>query len=114
MADTAEALQAVIVISDGFELGEEDCQITYTMLKNFMEVNMAFVFGIFPNGEEKIFNLTEVQQAVYAFALSFGSITDKLSIKNASSSITNGLLTATWNDLMVKVPVKPDKLPHNL
>ena len=56
MADTAEALQAVIVISDGFELGDEDCQIAYTMLKNFMEVNMAFVFGIFPNGEDKIFN----------------------------------------------------------
>ena len=35
--------------------------------------------------EEKIFNLTEVQQAVYAFAISFGSITDKLSIKNESS-----------------------------
>ena len=74
----------------------------------------CWVDYIIYSGEEKIFNLTKVQQAVYAFALSFGSITDKLSIKNASSSITNGLLTATWNDLMVKVPVKPDKLPHNL
>lgn len=55
LADTADALQAVIVISDGFELGEEDCQTVYTMLKNFMDVNMAFVFGIFPNGEDKIF-----------------------------------------------------------
>lgn len=69
MADTAEALQAVIVISDGFELGEEDCQITYTMLKNFMEVNMAFVFGIFPNGEDRIFkdNLGN-----YVYNYSFG------------------------------------------
>lgn len=68
MADTAEALQAVIVISDGFELGEEDCQITYTMLKNFMEVNMAFVFGIFPNGEEKIFkNILNNYVYTYSF-----------------------------------------------
>lgn len=55
MADSSETLQAIIVISDGFDLEYSDCQTTYTMLKNFMEVNMAFVFGIFPNGENKIF-----------------------------------------------------------
>ena len=54
-ADSAETLQAVVVISDGFDLSDSDCQTTYTMLKNFMEINMAFVFGIFPNGEDRVF-----------------------------------------------------------
>lgn len=68
-ADTADTLQAVVAISDGFALSDSDCQTTYNMLRNFMEINMAFVFGIFPNGEDRIFkdNLGN-----YVYNYSFG------------------------------------------
>ena len=110
--------EAFTISAEGANLGLQMLEAKWDHLQGYWEKGNdeqnCWVDYIIYSGEEKIFNLTEVQQAVYAFALSFGSITDKLSIKNASSSITNGLLTATWNDLMVKVPVKPDKLPHNL
>lgn len=66
------------------------------------------------NGQEKDFDLTQIQQAVYAFALSFGNLTDHVSVKNAHATISNNILEASWDDLAVKAPVKPVKCPGNL
>lgn len=48
-ANEADTLQTVVVISDGFNISEEDFNTSNAMLKGFMENNMAFVFGIFSN-----------------------------------------------------------------
>lgn len=66
------------------------------------------------NGQEKDFDLTQIQQAVYAFALSFGNLTDHVSVKNAHATISNNILEASWDDLAVQAPVKPVKCPGNL
>lgn len=66
------------------------------------------------NGQEKDFDLTQIQQAVYAFALSFGNLTDHVSVKNAHATISNNILEALWDDLAVQAPVKPVKCPGNL
>lgn len=66
------------------------------------------------NGQEKDFDLTRIQQAVYAFALSFGNLTDHVSVKNAHATISNNILEASWDDLAVQAPVKPVKCPGNL
>lgn len=66
------------------------------------------------SGDEKDFDLTQVNQAVLAFALELGNLSGKLAVENAKSQTDNGILRASWEELAVEVPVKPDKNPANL
>lgn len=62
-------------------------------------------------GEEKVFDLLEINQAVYALALSVGSKADDVPIKGAISTTAEGVLHASWGELSVEVPVKPTNKP---
>ena len=74
----------------------------------------SWVDYVIYDGQEKDFDLTQIQQAVYAFALSFGNLTDHVSVKNAQATISNKILEASWDGLAVQAPVKPEKCPRNL
>ena len=66
------------------------------------------------SGDEKEFDLTQVSQAIYAFALSLGDISGEYSVDNATAVISGNLLNATWGELSIQAPVRPDKNPSNL
>ena len=71
LATESDILQSVVIISDGFNLSDEDCQKTYTMLKNFTEINMAFVFGIFPNGTDDRFFKNGLEYYSYNYSFNY-------------------------------------------
>ena len=62
-------------------------------------------------GEEKDFDLTKIDQAVYALALSVGSKADEVAIKDARSTLSEGMLQVSWDGLSVGAPVKPTEKP---
>lgn len=74
----------------------------------------SWVDYVIYSGKEKEFDLTKVQQAIYAFALSFGNPTDEISVDGAKAVITENTLNASWGKLSVQAPVKPEKCPRNL
>lgn len=74
----------------------------------------SWVDYVIYSGKEKEFDLTKVQQAIYAFALSFGNPTDEISVDGAKAVITGNTLNASWGKLSVQAPVKPEKCPRNL
>lgn len=74
----------------------------------------SWVDYVIYSGEEKDFDLTQVTQAVYAFALSFGLQSDEISTDEANAVISDNILKATWGNLSVQASVKPEKLPGNL
>ena len=74
----------------------------------------SWVDYVIYSGNEKDFDLTQVAQAIYAFALSFGNQLDELSVDGADAVISDNVLNASWGDLSVQAPVKPGKNPANL
>lgn len=96
-ASEADTLQAVVVISDGFNITEEDLNSSNAMLQGFMEKNMAFVFGIFSNeGLDILGNQIEknisFSEATYLFnkeGSMYTMIVDQLVVNN------NPLLSAS-------------------
>lgn len=66
------------------------------------------------SGNEKDFDLTEIAQAAYAFALSFGEQSDEISVNKANATISGNTLDASWDNLSVQIPVKPESNPRNL
>lgn len=75
--------------------------------------NMWIDFVIY-SGEEKEFDLGEMQRAVLGFALNFGDTAQKISNDIVNHGITDGNLKARWGDMILDVTVKPDKNPGNL
>ena len=98
-ASEADTLQAVVVISDGFNISEKDLNSSNAMLKGFMENNMAFVFGIFSNeGVDILGNQVEKKiffsEAAYLFSKEgtmYTMIVNQLVVNN------NPLLSASGN-----------------
>ena len=98
-ASEADTLQAVVVISDGFNISEKDLNSSNAMLKGFMENNMAFVFGIFSNeGVDILGNQVEknisFSEAAYLFSKEgtmYTMIVNQLVVNN------NPLLSASGN-----------------
>lgn len=74
----------------------------------------SWVDYVIYSGKEKDFDLTQIEQAVYALALSFGNQSDKISTDKANTTISDNILNASWGNLSVQAPVKPDKCPGNL
>lgn len=66
------------------------------------------------SGEEREFNLIQIQKAFLAFALNFGDATEKLSLDNIKHEITDEYLTAQWRNMLLEVKVKLDKNSDNL
>ncbi len=111
--------------NDAFSVEAENCRMVIKLLdgkfdhlkgyweKGHDDENYWADYVLY-SGDERDFDLTQIDQAVLAFALSFGNLDDHLSIENANSRITNGMLKASWEGLAVEVPVKPDKNPANL
>lgn len=73
----------------------------------------SWVDFVIYTGEAKVFDLTQMKQVAYAFALSFGMQEDKY-VGQAKAVIKENELTATWENLSVQIPVKPEKCPRNL
>lgn len=111
--------------NDVFSVTAENCKIVIQLLegkfgscKGYWEKgndNLNYwVDYVIYSGDEKDFDLNQIDQAVLTFALSLGNLSENLTIENANSKITNGILNASWMDLLVEVPVKPNKNPGNL
>jgi len=66
------------------------------------------------SGDEKEFDLLQIDQAVLAFALSIGNQTDEFTIQDTSCQIEKNQLKASWIGLNIELPVKPEKNPDNL
>ena len=66
------------------------------------------------SGDEKEFDLMQIDQAVLAFALSIGNQSDELTIQDTSCKIEKNQLTASWMGLNIELPIKPGKNPDNL
>ncbi len=71
----------------------------------------AWIDYVIYAGEEKDFDLTKIDQAVYALALSVGSKVDEVAIKDTKSILSEGMLQVSWGRLSVEVPVKPTEKP---
>lgn len=110
---------------DAFFVTAENCRMVirlldgkFDRLKGYWEKGHDqenyWVDYVLYSGDERDFDLIQIDQAVLAFALSLGNLDDHLSIENATSRISNGMLKASWEELAVEVPVKPDKNPANL
>lgn len=56
----------------------------------------SWVDYVIYSGNEKDFDLTQVAQAIYAFALSFGNQSDELSVDGADAVISDNVLNASW------------------
>lgn len=74
----------------------------------------SWVDYVIYSGEEKDFDLTKIAQAAYAFALSFGNQSDEVSVNKANTVITDNLLNASWGNLSVQAPIKPEECSRNL
>lgn len=118
-------LDLPIYRNDVFSVTIENCKIVIQLLegkfglcKGYWEKgndeSNSWVDYVLYSGDEKDFDLNQIDQAVLAFAISLGNVSDNLSIENATSKIANNLLKASWKDLSVELPVKPDKNPGNL
>lgn len=109
---------AFTVVADGSKMAIQLLQAKFGMLKGYWEKGSdgknSWIDYVIYSGNERDFDLTEIDQAVYAFALSFGNESEDVSIKEAKSLISNNILNAFWNSLSVEIPVKPEKCPRNL
>lgn len=112
-------------VGDAFIVSAEDCKFVIQMLEGKWDNlpghwekgsdgNNSWIDYIIYRGEDKEFNLNEVEEAVYAFALNFGNSSDILFIKEAIAQKKDGKLKAFWDSLEVEVPIKPNKNPRNL
>lgn len=106
------------VVADSGKMCIQLLEAKFDDLKGYWEKGSdgqnSWIDYVIYSGDEKDFDLTAVKQAVYAFALSFGNLSDELSINEAKCAITGNMLKASWMDLSVEAPVKPDKNPGNL
>lgn len=108
-----------------FSVTAENCRMTIRLLegkfgtlkgyweKGSDEVNNWLDFVLY-SGDERDFDLTQLDEAVLAFALNFGRSSDQLAVENAACQTVDGVLKASWEELSVELPVKPDKNPANL
>ena len=112
-------------VGEAFTVSVEDCKFVLQMLEgkwdNLLgywekgsDGNNSWIDYVIYSGEGKEFNLKEVEEAVYAFALNFGNSLDMLSIKGATAKKKDGKLKVFWDNLEVEVSIKPDKNPRNL
>lgn len=110
--------EAFTVSTDGCKIAIQLLQAKFGTLNGHWEKGSdetgSWVDYVIYSGDEKTFDLTLLDQAVYAFALSIGSLGDNISIEDAKSSISDGMLKASWMGMSVEAPVKPDKNPRNL
>lgn len=110
---------------DAFSVTAENCRMVIKLLdakfgrlkgyweKGHDEENYWLDYVLY-SGDKRDFDLTQTDQAILAFALNFGNLSDQLVVESATSRTDNGILKASWEELTVDVPVKPDKNPANL
>lgn len=107
-----------IVIADGAQIAIQLLQAKFGALKGYWEKDSdgkdCWIDYVIYSGKEKSFDLTQMEQAMYAFALSIGNPQDDISIENTTSIVSNGILKTSWGNMSVEAPVKPDKNPGNL
>lgn len=108
--------------NDAFTLEVEGVQIAIQLLEarfgswkghweQGKDEKNAWIDYVIYAGEEKDFDLTKIDQAVYALALSVGSKVDEVAIKDTKSILSEGMLQVSWGRLSVEVPVKPTEKP---
>jgi hypothetical protein len=66
------------------------------------------------SGEEKEFNLSLINRAVFGFTFTMGTDNGPFTMLKPIITENNGEITAKWNGLTVSLPVKPLALPKNL
>lgn len=106
------------VMADGSQFAIQLLHAKFGTLKGYWEKGNdgkdCWIDYVIYSGEEKSFDLTQMEQAIYAFALGIGNQQDHISIENAISTVSNGILKASWAGMFVEAFVKPDKNPGNL
>lgn len=110
--------EAFTIMADGCKVNLRLLQACFGTLKGHWEKGSdgrdSYVDYVIYSGDRTDFDLTQIRQAAYAFALAFGSPSDDLSVEGAACSLPDGTLKASWKELSVEIPVKPDKNPKNL
>lgn len=106
---------AFTVEADGIQIAIQLLEAQFGSSKGHWELGRdeknTWIDYVIYAGEENEFDLTEINQAVYALALSVGNKADDVLIKGAMSTLAEGVLHVSWDELSVEVPVKPTKKP---
>ncbi len=74
----------------------------------------SWVDYVLYKGNEKDFDLTEMDEAALGFAFLLNQKGQKIEMKQISASRQGGTLAAQWEGLKVSVPTKPMEQPKNL
>lgn len=110
--------RAFIISADGCKISLQLLESKFDSFTGYWEKGQDstthWVDFVLYSGNEKDFDLNQIGQAVLSFALLFGNQTDDLIIRETSCKIYKDKLKASWNDLNIELPVKPEKNPANL
>jgi hypothetical protein len=76
--------------------------------------NTAWVDYVLYKGNDKDFNLTQMNEAALGFAFLLTEQGKRIKMKQITSSRQGGVLSAQWEGLKISVPTKPMEQPKNL
>lgn len=104
-----------VVEAEGMKIALQLCKAKFGNLKGHWEQGWdeknAWIDYVIYIGPEKEFDLTKMDEAVYAFALSVGTEADCAAMEGVKCTVSDRMLHASWNDLSVDVSVKPSEKP---
>ncbi len=66
------------------------------------------------SGDDRDFNLSQVNEAILGFTFSIATEQDKVSDDKPAYIMKNGMMNASWNGLELEIPIKPLPRPNHL